>query len=290
MSHRIIAGFSEIVAAYDAALVDLWGCVHDGIRPYPGVLDCLRRMREAGVRVLFLTNASRLHGAVRRQLDGFGVPEDCADGIISAGDTTVRALNRREDPWHAALGRRFFHLGPERSAGMIAEIEGEAVDFDAADYILNTGLFDDDRETVADYRGMLEEARDRGLRMVCANPDRVVMRGKRTIFCAGALADAYEQIGGEVRRHGKPHAGIYQMAFAWLGSVSRDRVVMVGDSFSTDIAGAAGVGIDSLWLAGGIHAAEVGFSETAPLDAAKVAQAIGTADAHPTLVAPRLVW
>jgi HAD superfamily hydrolase (TIGR01459 family) len=290
MSFRIIAGFSEIQDAYDGALVDLWGCVHNGVQPYPGVVDCLRRMRGAGLRVLFLSNAPRPHWAVSRQLEGFGVPEDCADAIIASGDVTIAALNRPDDTWHARLGRRFYHLGPERSAGMIGEIEGEAVALEAADYVLNTGLFDDAVETVEDYRELLARALARDLPMVCANPDRVVMRGERRIFCAGALADAYEEMGGQVRRHGKPYESIYRMAFGRLDGIPRRRVIMIGDSFSTDIAGAAGVGIDSLWIAGGIHAPEVGFRDGAPLDPARVAEVIEQAAAPPTLVVPRLTW
>ncbi|MDP6706159.1 MAG: TIGR01459 family HAD-type hydrolase [Alphaproteobacteria bacterium] len=290
MSPPVIAGFSEIRERYDAAFVDLWGTVHNGVRPYPGVLDCLARMRDGGLRVLLLTNAARLHSAVARQLEGLGVPADCADGIVTAGDVTVQALNEAEDAWHARLGTRFYHLGNERSASALEEVEGESVALADADYVLLTGLVDDSTETVEDYGELLARIRARALPMVCANPDRVVVRGERTIFCAGALADAYEALGGEVRRHGKPFESIFRRALARLDGIAGERTVMIGDSFSTDIAGAVGVGIDSLWLAGGIHAAEVGYSEGVPLDPVRLAGVLDRAPALPTLIAPRLGW
>ena len=276
--------------AYEAFLVDLWGCVHNGVRPYPGAIDCLRRLRAADKRVVFLSNAPRPAEAVQERLASVGVPEDSFDAIVSSGDATVRALNQRTDPWHAALGKRFFHLGPERSAAMICAIDGEAVGFEDAEYILNTGPVQDEIETVEDYRGLLERALARRLPMVCANPDIAVMRGERIIPCAGALARAYEAMGGEVRQHGKPHASIFEMAFARLGGPQRARVVMLGDGVATDIAGAEAYGIDSVWIAGGIDGAEVGYAPGAPLHRAKIRAALAAAGVRPSMVIAALVW
>ena len=290
MQPPIVSGFSELSRNYDAALVDLWGCVHNGIEPYAGVLDCLRRMRGAGLKVLFLSNAPRPAWAVWRQLEGLGVAADCGDGVISSGDATVRALNRRDDAWHAGLGRSYYHLGPEKSAAMLGEIDDAAVAFEAADYIVNTGLLDDAAETPEDYLELLARAAGRGLPMVCANPDRVVMRGGDMIYCAGALAQAYEELSGEVRYHGKPHGSVYRMAFEWLGDTKPARVVMIGDSFATDIEGANRAGIDSIWLAGGIHGPEAGFAEGQPLEPRKVQSCIGASGTRPTWVMARLCW
>ena len=290
MAVRILDGISEIIDSFDAVLVDLWGCVHNGLAPYPGAIDCLHRIRAAERQVLFLSNAPRPRWSVAERLESIGVPDHSYDAIVSSGDVTIRALNRRDDPWHANLGSRYYHLGPDRSAAMIDAIEGEAVPFDAADYILNTGLIDDETETVDDYRDTLNQALTRAVPMVCANPDRLVMRGDSTILCAGALAEAYEAMGGPVRYHGKPYASAYDMAFETLRHPGRDRVLMIGDSFSTDIAGAVDYGIASVWIAGGIHADEVGYLPGRPLDAARVAKLVAAAPAQPTAVAAGLVW
>ena len=290
MTIRIADDLAGLIGDYDAVLCDLWGCVHDGRKPYPGALDCLRRIRGDGRTVLFLSNAPRPDWAVRRQLGGFGVASDCYDHVISSGDATIEALNRRDDPWHAALGRRYYHLGPERSLGLMQALDGETVPFEEAEVIVNTGLVDDDIETVEDYQPFLRHALARGLPMVCANPDLVVMRGDRTIYCAGALAEAYEAMGGEVRRHGKPYESVFRMAFERLGAPDLSRLLMVGDGFLTDIAGAANVGIDSLWIAAGIHGPEVGYVPGRPLEPERVRAACAAAGQYPTWAAPALIW
>jgi len=290
MAPRFISGIAEIADDYGHFLLDLWGCVHDGLRPYPGAVDCLLRLRAAGKRVLLVSNAPRPRPSVAASLGEMGVPAEAYDGILTSGDTTVRALNRRDDPWHAALGRRYFHLGPARHAGLLAAIEDEGVAFDAADYILNTGPVDDESETVEDYAPMLSEALARRLPMVCANPDLAVMRGDRVVTCAGALAKAYAAIGGEVRQHGKPYASTYDLAFECLGGPGKSDVLMVGDGLWTDVAGAEAYGIDSLWLAGGIHGDEAGYVPGRPLDRAAIAAGLARLGARPTMVALGLAW
>jgi HAD superfamily hydrolase (TIGR01459 family) len=290
MDPRFVSGIAEIAGGYGHFILDLWGCVHDGLKPYPGAVDCLHRLRGAGKRVLLLSNAPRPSWSVAKRLNEIGVPADCYDDILTSGDTTIQALNRRDDPWHRALGRRYFHLGPERSAGLMAAVEGEAVAFEAADYILNTGPADDETETAEDYAAMFRAALERRLPMVCANPDLMVMRGEKVVPCAGALAQAYAAMGGEVRQHGKPHASTYDLAFERLGGPAKADVLMVGDGLWTDIAGAAGYGIDSLWLAGGIHGPEAGHVPGRPLDPAVLTAGLRRLGAGPTMVAAALVW
>lgn len=290
MTIPVIDGIAEVIDRYDAVLCDLWGCVHDGVRPYPGVVDCLRRLRDSGRRIVMLSNAPRQNWAVAKQLDAIGLPEDCYDAIVSSGDATVAALNERVDCWHAALGRRYYHLGPERSAMLVDALIGETVGFDQAEVIVNTGLVDDARETPDDYRELLARAFSRGLPMVCANPDVVVVHGDRQVFCAGALAHAYEAMGGQVRWHGKPYESVYEIAFKALPGVARDRVMMVGDGMHTDIAGARGIGIDSLWIVGGIHAAEVGQGPGRAIDGARITDFCTRHDEAPTAALARLVW
>lgn len=287
---RFIDGLREVAGGYDAFLVDLWGTVHDGIRPGPGALDCLYRLKAGGRRVLFLSNAPRPAAAVAERLRDLGVPDDCWDAIVSSGDATIRALNGREDPWHAALGRRYFHLGPAAGAALTDEIEGEAAGLEHCDYLLATGLVDDRGEDPEDYRGLFERALARGLPLVSANPDLVVMRGETTHFCAGALARLYAGMGGQVRQHGKPDAGVFDLAFRALGQPDKARVLMIGDGLATDIAGARGYGLDSLWIASGIHGAELGVRAGAPLDRAAVAARLEAHGARPSMVLERLSW
>lgn len=291
MSVRIINGFSEIVEAYDAYLIDLWGTVHDGITVYPGVVDCLRRLRTNNRKVLFLSNVPQSSSSVRDQFESFGVSDDCYDSVITSGDSAIRALNQRDDPWHAALGYRFYHLGPARYT-LVNEVLGEAVPFESAEYILTTGLVNAADETPEDYRNLLSRALARGLPMVCANATLISKgkSGEKKLFRAGALAEAFREMGGDVRCHGKPYESIYRMALDRLETPDCSRVLMVGDNFSTDIAGASATGIDSIWIAGGLHGEEVGFVEGESLDSKKVGQFIATMEIKPTATAAHVSW
>jgi len=292
MSLTLLNGVAEIAARYNIFICDLWGVVHDGEALYPGVADCLRRLRAGGARVAFLSNAPRPSPTVARDLARLGVTEDMADALVTSGDATHEALSRRTDPWHAALGRRFFHLGPPRCQPTVDGID-EEVALESADFIVCTGLFDDEHEQPEDYRTMLQPAAARGLPLICANPDRIVMRGARMVPCAGAVADLYAELGGPVRHHGKPYGSVYKMVFDRLGAAGQGNgaaAVMVGDSFHTDLEGARNAGIDSIWIAGGVHAEEIGFHPDQPLDAARIAEALARAGEQPTAVMGRLSW
>jgi HAD superfamily hydrolase (TIGR01459 family) len=260
------SGVSEFADRCDALILDLWGVIHDGLAPYPGVSDCLDRLRDRGIRVLMLSNAPRPSSVVIERLDGMGIGPDRYERIITSGDVTRDALAHRDDPWHAALGKRYLHLGPERDTGLIAGLDfAPAGTPDDADFILNTGLRDDETEGLEDYREILVTARSRSLPMVCANPDLTVMRGPRTVLCAGALAAAYEEIGGDVRYHGKPYTSVYDYCFSVLEGVPRGRVMMVGDSLRTDIAGANAAGIEGIFVNGGLHSIEGSGSGESPM-------------------------
>ena len=185
----MLLGVRALAGAYDVAILDLWGVVHDGHAPYPGVLDCLARMRRAGMRLVFLSNAPRRAKRVIHRLSAIGIPRASYDHIITSGDLTRRALARRSDSWHAALGRTYYHLGPARDWGITRGLDFEEIDeLVRASFILNTGLFDDEHETVDDYEAFFDKALAAALPMICVNPDLAVMRGDRRIPCAGALA------------------------------------------------------------------------------------------------------
>jgi HAD superfamily hydrolase (TIGR01459 family) len=284
------AGLSEIAAAHDGFILDVWGVIHDGMHLYPGVVDCLTRLAAMGRRFVMLSNAPRRAHAIAEAMIGMGVPAEFCRHIMSSGEATHEALAKRPDAWYAALGRRCLHIGPKRDENLF---EGLGLDRVAsapeADFILNTGPWRDE-ETVADYEAILQAGARRRLPMICANPDLVVIRGGVKIICAGALAQRYEALGGDVRWLGKPHADIYEFCFARLGIADRSRIVAIGDSLRTDIAGAAAAGIAAILVTGGIHADEFGAAPGTVPDAAKVLAACEREGHYPVGLLPGLVW
>jgi HAD superfamily hydrolase (TIGR01459 family) len=290
MTPRLISGVSDIVEDYDALLVDLWGCVVDGIVAFPAALDCLRRIRAAGRTVIFVTNVPRPGSVVRARLGELGVTPDCYDGLVTSGDATIDALNRRDDSWHAAFGERFYHIGANRNEELVNQIRGSDAAIGEADYILTTGFRSRSGETPEIYRPIFAQALARRLPMVCANPDQASAHGDRIVYRAGAVAQAYLDQGGDVRFHGKPHERIYRMAFDMIGRADRSRVLMIGDNLATDVLGAQSAGIDALWIAGGLHADEIGLAEGSPLDLQKAAGLLAASGHAPAAVAARLCW
>lgn len=290
MMPRQITGLSEIVDDYDALLVDLWGCVVDGMAAFPEAVDCLRRLRAAGRTVIFVTNVPRPSGVVRERLESIGVSADCYDGLVTSGDATIEALNRRDDPWHAAFGERFYHIGAGRNEALLREIKGSETPIEAADYILTTGFRNRGTDTPEIYSDVYAEAIARRLPMVCANPDQASQHGDAIVYRAGAVAEAYRARGGDVGFHGKPYERIYRMAFDMLGGPESRRLLMIGDNLATDIAGAKAAGIDALWIAGGLHAGDVGLADGAALDPEKAAGLLETTGHAPRAVAARLSW
>jgi HAD superfamily hydrolase (TIGR01459 family) len=288
MTLRSIHGLRDLVADYDGYVLDLWGVVHDGVTPYPGVLDCMARLVGEGKRVVLLSNAPRRADDVVRRIAAIGVPAGLYHAVMSSGEEAWQYLRRRDDPFYAALGRNCLHICSDRDLEIreglgLTYVEGA----EAADFILNTGPAGWD-DTIDDYAAILAAARERDLKMVCANPDLTVMHGAKLALCAGALAVHYEQLGGTVRWHGKPHRSVYDSCFDLLGIADRSRILAIGDSLRTDIAGANGAGIDSLLIAGGLHATE--FAPGGVLDLDAIAEAAETAGAQPTAVAYRFNW
>jgi HAD superfamily hydrolase (TIGR01459 family) len=289
MTLRLIDGMRALAPDYDGFILDLWGVVHDGVAPFPGVLDCMARLISAGKRVVLLSNAPRRSDDVVKRIAKIGVPAGLYHGVMSSGEEAWLHLSRRDDPFYAALGRRVLQIGSERDLEMR---EGLDLDFVArpedADFILNTGPAEWD-DTIDDYAPLLAEARERDLAMVCANPDLVVIHNGAPALCAGALAEHYEKIGGRVRWHGKPHKSVYDSSLALLGIGDRARVLAIGDSLRTDIAGAKGAGIDSLLIAGGVHAAE--FTDArGGLDRHRITAALAGSGLAPVAAALSFVW
>lgn len=288
MSIRVINGMRELAPEYDGFILDLWGVVHDGTAPFPGVLDCMERLIAAGKRLVLLSNAPRRSDDVMRRITRIGVPERLYHGIMSSGEEAWLHLKHRDEPFYAALGHRCVHIGSERDLEIREGLDLVFVDVPAeADFILNTGPAEWE-DTLETYMPVLAEALSRGLPMVCANPDLVVVHNGKPALCAGALAEEYQRLGGRVRWHGKPYPSVYESCLGLLGIGEKRRILAIGDSLRTDIAGAAGAGIDSLFIAGGIHADE--FSNDGGLDPERIAAALNEDGLRPVAAAARFVW
>ena len=287
---QLISGLRELAPRYDGFILDLWGVIHDGLAPLPGAIDCLQSLIDAGRRIVLLSNAPRRADDVVRRITAVGVPVGLYHDVMSSGEEAWQHLKRREDPFYAALGRRCLHIGSERDLEIREGLGLDYVDAPAdAQFVLNTGPAGwDDR--IEDYEPILREALARGLPMVCANPDLVVQRGSTLHLCAGALAKWYEEAGGRVRWHGKPFRSVYDSCLVLLGIGERSRILAIGDSLRTDIAGAAGAGIDSLLIAGGIHADEFGLRGEQTPDLRRVEAALREGGYEPVGVAWRLCW
>jgi HAD superfamily hydrolase (TIGR01459 family) len=290
MSVPLIAGLRELAARYDGFILDLWGVIHDGVTPIPGAIDCLRSLIDSGKRIALLSNAPRRADDVVRRITALGVPSEIYHHVMSSGEEAWQHLKRRDDAFYAALGRRCLHIGSERDMEIREGLDLEYVGGpQTAQFILNTGPAGwDDR--IEDYEPLLRQALGRDLPMVCANPDLVVMRGATLHLCAGGLAKWYEEAGGRVRWHGKPFLSVYESCLRLLGIADRSRVLAVGDSLRTDIAGAAGAGIDSLLIAGGIHAEEFGKTGEPAPDLARIQTVLLESGYDPVGVAWSLCW
>ncbi|HEX3953536.1 MAG TPA: TIGR01459 family HAD-type hydrolase [Stellaceae bacterium] len=289
MTIRLIEGLRVLAPVYDGFILDLWGVVHDGVAPFPGVLDCMGRLLDAGKRVVLLSNAPRRADDVSRRIAAIGVPEALYHGVMSSGEEAWQCLARRDEPFYAALGRNCLHICSDRDLEIREGLGLSFVETAAeADFILNTGPAGWD-DTTEDYAPLLRPAQARGLPMVCANPDLVVIHGGKPALCAGALAEYYESIGGRVRWHGKPHPSVYDSCLGLLGILDRRRILAIGDSLRTDIAGAGAADIDSLLITGsGVHAAE--FSRDGNMDLARIAAAIAASGTNPIGVAAGFAW
>lgn len=283
-------GLAALAERYDAFIIDLWGVMHDGLQAYPAAVEALRELRAAGKRSVVLSNAPRRAAAIAKRNAEIGIPEDLPDHLLSSGEDAWQHLKTRPDAWYQALGRRCYHLGPARDYGMREGLDLDFVDSLAeADFILNTGILND-TDAVETYRRLLDEGLARRLPMICANPDLIVMRGEAMEICAGALALDYQQKGGNVRWHGKPHPEVYRSCFALLEGIAPSRIAAIGDSLRTDVAGAEAAGIDSIFIAGGIHGEELKVDSKGGIDPEGYRAFIEAAEWKPTATLPFMRW
>ncbi len=247
----LIPGLSDIAAHYDAVICDVWGVLHNGKQAFLSAADALRRFRAERGPVILLTNAPRLADGVEWLFDKVGLPKDFYDGIVTSGVAARADLQRRTEG-RATLP--LFYLGPPRDNPLYHGLNLKLVPPDSAEVVLCTGFYDDETEKPEDYRGMLENFHARGLPFLCANPDMVVQRGNQLIYCAGAIARLYESLGGDVVYYGKPYPAVFERALAEIRSTApAARTLMIGDGMETDILGAQRMGLDALFIGGGIH-------------------------------------
>ncbi|PHS40168.1 MAG: TIGR01459 family HAD-type hydrolase [Robiginitomaculum sp.] len=252
ISGHNISGLGQIAEHYDAALVDIWGVIHNGRDAFPEAIEALQRFREERGPVVLISNSPRPSIAIPAQFDEVGVPHNVYDAIVTSGDATIDELARRA-PGPA------FKLGPKRDDRLYDNLALNFVELKDAAFITCTGLFDDENETPDDYTDLLGEARELNIPLVCANPDIQVKRGDKMIYCGGALAQAYEDMGGEVVYAGKPHDAIYRLSRTWLGElagydIERSKVLAIGDNIQTDLLGANNQNYDALFVADGLDA------------------------------------
>ncbi len=275
---------------YDGFVLDLWGVIHDGINAFPHAVKCLEHIRAAGKRALLLSNVPRPNDAVRTMMRRMGIEDGLYTDILTSGEAVRRSLISPPDLWWAQLGQRVFHLGPERDRPVLEGLPLIVTNHPAdADFVLNTGPDDHHNPSdINEFEAILQECAQHRLKMICGNPDLVVIRGGVRVLCAGSLAARYRELGGDVRSLGKPEPAVYQPVLQQL-ALPPERVLAVGDSLRTDIAGAAGVGLASCWVLDGIHGRDLSDG-AGGFDPAKTEAAARDAGLAPVASLPRFVW
>ena len=248
---RRIEALKDVTDGYGAIVCDVWGVVHNGVSKFAAAEEALLSARHDGLKVVLLTNSPRPRDGVVKQLESMGFDRNAYDHIVTSGDATRDLIAKGEGPIH--------HIGPERDLDLFADLNVERVAIEKARRGVVTGLFDDENETPDEYRKLLMDLRDRDLPMICANPDIVVQRGEKMIYCAGSIAREYASLGGNVAYAGKPHTPIYELAADRIGfdAGNRHKILAIGDGMPTDIRGAQGFGVDVLFITRGIHGEEL---------------------------------
>ncbi len=278
--------FATLAPNYDAILSDVWGVIHNGVAATPPACEALTRFRDKGGSVVLISNAPRPGEGVIKFLDHLHVPRSVYDGIVTSGDVTRSVVAQR-------AGEKLFLIGPKRDHSIFTGLDAPFTTVEEATYVVCTGLFDDEVETPDDYRDLLAQLRARNLFMLCGNPDVVVERGDKLVYCAGAIADLYAEQGGEVFYAGKPYRPLYDLALAEVARargkpVALERVLAIGDSVRTDLKGAHDLGVDCLFVTAGIHAEELGHRDDP--DPAALRTMFAAAGQMPKAVTRRLVW
>ena len=240
MKTKLIEGLSQIYSKYDAFLIDLWGVIHNGVKLYPEAVEVLKNLNKLNKRFVFISNAPRPSNSVKQYLLNLKMDQNLLKNIFTSGEAAIQILKRN------IYGKRFYHIGPERDKDLILGFKKNNVSLEKCDYILCTGLFDNQENSLDYYKTLLEKHTN--LKMVCTNPDLIVHRGQQKEYCAGSLAVIFEKLGGKVIYIGKPYPEIYNFCLK-----KNETILAIGDNIRTDIIGANNMQIDSLFITNGVH-------------------------------------
>jgi HAD superfamily hydrolase (TIGR01459 family) len=283
-----LQGLENIVQQYDAFIFDIWGTLHNGQKIFPTVLPVLHALKEKNKLVSFLSNSpSRIDAVTARLNSSYNITPDLYHTAFNSGESSYIALRDRHDDWHQRLGTRYYFIYADNHLDNYADLPYERVEnIEDAEFIILSKTLDYS-ETVQDYDVRFNEATQRGLPMLCANPDRIVGIGDTLFVCPGTVAAYYETMGGNVYYHGKPHAKVYEQLHAMIGAdIDPKRILAVGDAFETDILGGNRFGCDTLLLQSGIHAPDIHPQNPIP-DIERLAQQYG---AMPSYFMDQLRW
>ncbi len=277
----ILPSIADLADTSDAWIVDIWGVMHNGARAHPAAARACSEFRARGGAVVLLSNAPRPFSAVVPHMAALGVPSEAYDAGVTSGDVT-------RDMLAAWAGRRMLHVGPPRDHALFTGLDVRLASATDAEVVLCSGLYDDERETPADYAELIDALAARSVPMICANPDIMVERGDKLIHCAGALAESYAAKGGAVSYAGKPHLPVYERALAEIarlggGPAEKSRVLCIGDGVDTDLAGAHAAGLRSVFVASPIFASE-------GLSAATLERLFTGRPFAPVAAMPALAW
>ncbi|MBN2751512.1 MAG: TIGR01459 family HAD-type hydrolase [Rhodospirillaceae bacterium] len=283
-------GISAFVDQYDVFILDLWGVLHDGVSAYAEAAETLSRLKASGKRIVLLSNAPRRVEALVAVMTEMGLPRQSYDAIYSSGEATRHRLQARQNAVFSDLGRRLFFVGQDKDRDLYAGLDYISVDDPAdADFVLACGPFDFD-DSLAAYKSLVERIAETRVPMICANPDRGVIRAGKNVVCAGNIADLYAAIGGAATFVGKPDAAVYHEALALVGVDKKARIVGIGDGLDTDIAGCCAAGIDAVLCAGGVNALKLGTVHGESPNIHAVRTLVARHGQEPIGAIPAFVW
>lgn len=253
----LLKGLEEIHHLYDAFILDIFGVVHDGIKPFPDTLNCLSKLQESGKKICLLSNSPRRAKGAVENMEEMGIPRDLYHHIVTSGESTFNAIKKKQQPFYKDLGYNCWFIGNDYVSDLTEDLDCTFLEGpEDADFILNAIPGTHDSE-VKKLKAQLEIAAERDIPMICANPDLVVNIGSKQHECAGTFAAYYEELGGRVEYHGKPYAPVYQAALKELGNPEPSKILAIGDSLRTDIAGGNRQDIDTVFNLTGIHWDEI---------------------------------
>lgn len=286
-----IEGISNIKDEFDHFILDIFGVLHDGLEPFPGTVKALTGLKEAGKQVCLLSNTPRRAEGALEQMEIMGISRDLVDHIVTSGEATHYALKERPDDFHQSCGQECWFIGDAQKQEMLDGLDLNAVNGPQEASFMVNSITARTQHMITEFKHLLEESLDKDLPMICANPDLVVNVGDKQYECAGAFAALYENMGGRVVYHGKPHAPVYERCYELLGKPPKNSVVAIGDSLHTDIAGANNFGIASVFNLVGIHWEEVRMDHRPQeADLEKVRLMVEAQPHHPSYTMAGFAW